>query len=345
MACVCIGGGGGCSVSSTTTEQYLSAFGYAYDPNNPQLPAIEQVLSASVPSGQGNVTAWKALARACLIARTLLYCKSTPGDCNTTPTGTKNALAGLQTAGQVSSLGISTGSSIATILGVGSTAAIGAATLGAGLALTVVLDVLEHHAAAEQTQATVLCNLCPQFSAGIQAVDAAVFSGQITAQQGEAYLQQLAQQFKSAVAPYTKTCNAFCGYGAIMSAMATYSSQLYQTGIRSALPGVTGLRALSAAPAPIYTASPVLVGSVPYQSPGNMLGQPPLFSQNPLSPSAPGSFYGYEAPGSYESYGGTAPGLAQQNLLSSIPIWAWIVIAFLAILAFTGGGRRAEAAA
>lgn len=123
-----------------------------------------------------------------------------------------------------------------------------------------------------------------------------------------------------------------------MSAQAGYASSLYASGIRV---GVTGLRVASL---PAQTTNYALEGPT-YTSPLNQVGNVPLVSSRPLSPSAPVTFYGYAPPGSAESFGGTTPSLATSSdtFLSAIPLWVWLVIAGLVIFGFPG--RRAEAEA
>lgn len=223
MACVCVNGGGGCSVRNTTVQEYLTGFGVAYNPSD-QLP-YAVVLAAHTPAGIGEfLNFYKALGEACLRSRGLLFCNKTPGDC-----GSLSRASGINPiviSSQLGGTGISEGSQLLSALGVASPV-IGVATAGAGLALTAVLQIFQAHAQAEQQQTTALCQTVPQFNQLVAQVDAAVRSGQASPEQGISTLQQAALSFKNTVQRFTKPCNAFCAYGAICDAMVDISQYYY----------------------------------------------------------------------------------------------------------------------
>lgn len=248
--CVCVGGGGGCSVAQTTTDQYLAAFGYT-SPVWPLADAqYQQCASDNVPAGQGNVAAWKFLCVACLKSRSLLYCVTTPGD---SYQGSSNASLAL--GSQIGSSAISGGAAIAGVLGAASSTLLAGVTFGAGAILTAIVDIYQHHAQAEARQAQMLSALCPAATQAIQQIDAAVASGQVTPSAAIAALQQIYTQFSAQTAPYTKSCNAFCGYRAILKAMVACSTWLYQV----TAPAAAGQSASN--PAAAKKSTPVLIGA------------------------------------------------------------------------------------
>lgn len=222
MPCVCVGGGGGCSVASTTTEQYLAAFGY--ESSNYALPdaLYQQIAGDNVPSGQSNVAAWEALCIACLKARAMLFCNEIPGDAGAaTQEEVRSTLASANQTLGVASTGIKVGGQAlnAVLPGVGTIVSnIGNAIIG----------IFANHAKAEAQQSSVLSNICPAFTVAMLQIDEAVATGVMSAAQGVASMQTLAQKFIEAAAPYAKACNAFCGYSAMANALAESSQWLYQ---------------------------------------------------------------------------------------------------------------------
>ena len=260
MACVCVAGGGGCSVANTTVGEYLSAFGIPYNQNDP-LP-YKAALSVTKPAGLGSFSNFYfALGEACLRARALLFCNARPGDCGAPQ---QQGVNSLQLAGAIGGTGINVSSALtsgmAAAAGLSSVAA--AATAGAGLILTVVLAHFQEHAAAEAEQSDVLCKLTPQFNASVANVDAAVFSGQADAGQAINTLQQLAGQFASADSHLVKSCNAFCVYNAIALAFAEISKYLY--GVEPIPNGITA-----------SALTPPSTGEIP-QSYAGIVGSPNL---------------------------------------------------------------------
>jgi hypothetical protein len=223
--CVCIGGGGNCDPLSagTTTKQFLAAFGFLYDPNDPLSSIYPSIITSNTPQTlqRGKfATGYAQFAEACLRARTLLYCNKVPGD-GTTPTALTGSLAGIRaTAGlgiTSAGLGISVASKLGTISS-GLSSALGLATAGAGIAVGVILQIFQNHAAAVQAQANALTTLCPEASVAIQQIDLAVANGQASPTQGMQALQQLQQIFVANTRQLTKDCNAFCAYIGILGA-------------------------------------------------------------------------------------------------------------------------------
>jgi hypothetical protein len=313
--CVCVGGGGGCSVANTTVEEYLAAFGYTYDPNDPLADTYQSIMSAIVTKDNpsGNVPAWKTLCEACLRARSLLYCSNTPGDCGTTHQATNQAaLSNLQTlgvVGQLSGEGIQIGSTIANLAGAGG-ALLSGVTFGASALLQGILTIFQNHAKAEQTQATALCQLAPQVTAAIISTDAAIYAGSDSQNSGITNIQEIATQFRAAVAKLTHGEDAFAGYAAICDALAMETSYLYMIAFSSqevtAPPNIaTAVSAATPAAAAIIEANGLSAGNVAVASTGINAAIVPA-----------------------------------TNLFASLPSWFWLVAAAGIFLAFSGGSQE-----
>jgi hypothetical protein len=317
--CVCVGGGGGCSVANTTVEEYLAAFGYAYDSDDPLSDTYQSIMSAIVTKDNpsGNVPAWKALCEACLRARSLLYCSNTPGDCGTTHQATNQAaLTNLQTlgvAGQLSGQGIQIGSTIANLAGAGG-ALLSGVTFGASALLQGILTIFENHAKAEQQQASVLCQLCPQVTAAIIATDAAIYAGSDSQNSGITNVQEIAVQFRAAVAKFTHGADAFAGYAAICDALAMETSYLYMIAFSSQ--SVTAPPNIATAVAPATQAAAAIV-----EANGLSAGNAAIASTGINAAIVPAT-----------------------SLFSSLPSWFWLLAVAGIFLAFSGSGSQETAA-
>ena len=318
--CVCVGGGGGCSIASTTVEQYLTAFGYVYNDSDPLSDTYQSIMGAVVTKDgvTGNIAAWKALCEACLRARGLLYCSNNPGDCGTTRQATNQAaltnLKSLGIAGQIAGQGISIGSQIASLAGQAG-GILSAATFGASALLTGILTILQNHAKAEANQANVLCELCPQVTAAIISTDAAIYAGSDSQQAGIANVQEVASQFRETVAPLTHGQDAFAGYAAICDALAMQTSYLYMI-------------AFSGQQTPTNAAQPVASATQ------NNASAAVTTSSGLSAANIPGA-----------STGINSALLQTPSIFSSLPSWIWIVVVAVAILFFAGPKRVAEGVA
>lgn len=100
----------------------------------------------------------------------------------------------------------------------------------AGAILGLIGAIAAHHEAAVVNEQTILCQAVPATNAALAQVMQDVQSGVYSAAQGAAYLQQILQQFQTAVAPITKSCNEACGLTkelqAIVIAMTQELSQI-----------------------------------------------------------------------------------------------------------------------
>jgi hypothetical protein len=93
-----------------------------------------------------------------------------------------------------------------------------------------ILSIFQNHAKAVTAQSNALSTLCPQASAAIKQIDAAVFTGQATPAQAALATQQLATAMAQSVRSLTKDCNAFCAYNAILAAFVQIAPYYYNQG-------------------------------------------------------------------------------------------------------------------
>jgi hypothetical protein len=213
--------GGGCVPTTTSVQAWLSAFGYEYDENDPLAQDYANVIAEAPSDVRGAV--WDALCEACMRARAMLFCNSTPGDSGTTQSAAASSNA----------LGVSLGKSLGTEEQIGSDAAtaLGIAVPGvgaiAGAALDEVLSIFAAHAKAEEAQSNALSSLSPQVTQAIRQADYAVANGTATPEDAQTFLENVSTQMASSDASLTKSCNAFCGYNAIVAAIAQVSQYYY----------------------------------------------------------------------------------------------------------------------
>lgn len=236
MTQLCIGGG---SHPNADAGDILAAFGV----QGPYWLTDAQYLTfCKSPAGENwtptsptdiGPYGYGGMVLACVKSRSLLFCNATPGDVAQT-----NALQQTAQIGTLSDLQKSVGAAVS-LAGVGTAVGAHLAGLAAtssvvpivgtaiGLVSGIVISIMEHHAAAVKTQATALGQLCPQVTTLIAQLDAAVKIGTDSPTQAQTALQNISQQFKQAIAPYTKQCNAFCYYAAILDSIVASSQAVY----------------------------------------------------------------------------------------------------------------------
>lgn len=212
--------GGGCEPTETDVSAWLAAFGYQYDPNDPLGQDYKNVI-AEAPSATRSAV-WDALAEACMRSRAMLFCNQTPGDSGTTQSAAASSNA----------LGVSLSQNLSTEAQVGGLAANALQAVPvvgqiAGPALQEILSLFQHHAQAEAAQSGALSKLGPYVTQAIRQVDYAVASGQISPEEGVSFLESISASMKSSDASLTKSCNAFCGYNAIVDCIAKVSTYYY----------------------------------------------------------------------------------------------------------------------
>lgn len=235
MTQLCIGGG---SHPNADAGDILAAFGV----QGPYWLTDAQYLTfCKSPSGENwaptsptdiGPYGYGGMVLACVKSRSLLFCNATPGDVAQTNalqqveaiTSQQDLTAGVVADATVAGIGVSLQKSAQQS---GGSSALGG-TLGIIADIgSVILGVFAHHAGAVKTQATALGQLCPQVTNAIAKIDASVKIGQLTPTNAQTALVNLSQQFKQAIAPYTKQCNAFCYYAAILDSIVASSQAVY----------------------------------------------------------------------------------------------------------------------
>lgn len=268
MTNLCIGGSNSAALEGNQSAQnYLAFFGYSYNPNDPLIGQYQATAASVCPKGLNGTkfyTSWLGLAQACMMARAVLFCSKTPGDCSPAFSVQVGAGQGVQVAAASTKLALQGASIGESIAGVTATSVLGLATLGIGAVLGPILSIFSAHAQAVAEQANALCTLCPKATETILQIDEAVGLGQVSPQEGVLALQQLATQFKQAIANLTNSCNAFCAYGGILDAIAAISPAYY-------------LGAPAPAPAPVqYNQNVPVTGNTYSSSAPSPVSQPPV---------------------------------------------------------------------
>lgn len=286
--------------AALTVEAYYAceapAFGSpSFNPNDPNAGVIRAAVAQSIPSGIPDKKAYSNACEAMLRAGRLFYQKSSPGDC-----GSPSAFPGIG-SGQIVGLG---GQGASGLVGAFGAAGIigGAATMGITTAISVAVagieDIFAHHAQAVANEQSTLCRVLLYFNPAKQAIDAAVYSGQISPDEGTAYFKQVIQSAKTGLSSILKVCNAACWYIGYLNAFSFYAITWYDS---IAPVGIVYAQAPGGAPSSIGTPP----GGVTV-APGNPAPPPPVRSlpQNTYLPSIQPS----------------APPLASNNQLPGNPV-------------------------
>lgn len=214
--------GGGCVPTSSNPQEWLSAFGYTFNPDDP-LTQVYRDLIAQSPASLQSIPAWAALAEACMRSRALLFCNQTPGDSGSTFIASTNANLLNATA----SIGNTATGIISGIKSIAKAAPL------VGDAFNILLSAFQAHAQAEQNQANALGKLCPYVTDCIRQADQQVASG-ANPDDAVNFLRQSFMEAKAAWQPLEKTCNAFCWYNAILDLLANVSQHYYQLPLTNA---------------------------------------------------------------------------------------------------------------
>ena len=139
-----------------------------------------------------------------------------PGDVNL-PQGGVHALSDISTAIGLASSGAIATTAIASGVGARPGAAAGALSaipiIGAiaSVALLPIMLIIQHHQKAVSQEQATNCSAVLAFNV-LDAIDSAVASGQLSADQANQMLAQLYQQFVTAVAPVSSICSGGIGY-------------------------------------------------------------------------------------------------------------------------------------
>lgn len=268
-----------------------------YNSNDPNATAIRAAVAQSTPNGAP--TNYAIAAEACLRAGGILYWNADGSAC-AFPT-----VSGGVTSGQI--VGLSGSASSGIIGGLGAAGIIGgAATLGISTAIALSVGAIEtifaNHAAAVANENRTICAVAGYFNGAKKQVDNAVRSGQISSDQGVAYLTQVANQAKSGLLSIAQKCNAACVYQAVLQAFINFSRTWYDS--------IAPIQIQPQAPAgpPTYYGTPP--GGVT-TAPGSLPPPQPIRSLpgNTYLPTGPSTIYGQ---------GSSAP-LTSNNLIPGNP--------------------------
>lgn len=125
-----------------------------------------------------------------------------------------------------------TGASIATATGAlaaGTGALLGAATMGAGLIVSVIGMIFAHHAAAVKQEQQLGCAAIAAFNNAISVIDQAVAAGQTTPAAAASALDTLVSQVAQYVSPSVQhnPCNADCELTVLVKAIVLYKKAIY----------------------------------------------------------------------------------------------------------------------
>jgi hypothetical protein len=195
-----------------TVEQWLAQFGYSYNANDPFAGDYAAIINAAKPSavpGGAGQPGYGFLCEACLRARAILYYKSSPGDCGTTPPAQATPNEAASVGGSLAS------SALSFIPGVG-------AIIGA------IEGIFAEHAQAVANEENTLCSVSTNATAAIKQIDAAVAGGQITPAQGIAAMQQVVTTANQGLATIEKTpSDAAAYYVGVMQAQAGFAQIYY----------------------------------------------------------------------------------------------------------------------
>jgi hypothetical protein len=205
----------GVSTNGWSIAQYLAAAAQVGLPPSNFVPSNLQSLCASVAGNSIPPSAPADFALVCqasLIARGIIYFKSSPGDCGTpTPLNLGNAqLAG--EAGQIAS-------------GIASMA--GASLPGIGVAVQAIQQIFANHAAAVQKEQTTICQVALVINQVIPYYDAQVRAGNISPSTAYAGMQNFIAQVTEQLDGIKKTCDAACVYEGILNAHSRFVQQYW----------------------------------------------------------------------------------------------------------------------
>ena len=213
-------------MSTPTVAQLMKKFGLGgYNASDPYASIYPVVMARNVPGGisSSNRQGFMNQGEAFLRARYIAYYKSKPGDCggpsqagpNAVTTTLKISQASL---GAASAVGTLAAGGAAAFAGTTVGAILGPATLGLSLAVIPVTLIEAHHAQAVSTEQSTLCSITNSWNTTAQQLEALLRSGQITEQQADAYIENLADNLVQGLDAIKKVCNAACSYQGFMRA-------------------------------------------------------------------------------------------------------------------------------
>jgi hypothetical protein len=217
----------GCSATSVSVYENCGAppMGLAsYNPLDPNAAAIRAAVAQSKPSGAPS--GYPITCEAMLRAGGMIYWRTSPGDC---PAPT--APGGI-TSGQIVGMSGTAASGVIGALGAAGTLA-GPATLGistaVSLAVSAIEGIFQHHDIAVANEQQTICQVAQFFNQAKRSIDNAVRAGQITPDEGVAYLTQICNQAKTGLASIMKSCNAACVFQGVAQAFINYARTWYDS--------------------------------------------------------------------------------------------------------------------
>jgi hypothetical protein len=282
--------------SNWTIAQWLAAAPACGLPSSNFVPSEFQaqcstVAARHVPSGAPSD--FVTVCTASLIARGIIYFKSTPGDCpQPTQLGITDAqITGL--AGSAASAGAQIGLSVA---GIASMA--GAVLPGIGVAVTAISAIFNAHAQAVANEQATICAVAGIINQVFATYDSAVRRGLISPSTAYAGMQTYLNQVNGQLQSIYKSCNASCVYQGILAAHADFVESYYP----QIAPPQISAHAPTAAPATIVPTSPGGVVGVGVSAP---VAVGPAKVVQPLPQSNPLPLYGDQSTGAvYVLYNG-----------------------------------------
>lgn len=166
------------------------------------------------------------LATACLIARGMIYWKSTPGDCGS-PTHVDFGSA--QITGDIGNVA----------MGIASMA--GAQLPGVGEAIGIIQGIFQHHAQAVANEQATICKVLGVMNQVFKRYDALVANGSISPSAAYAGMQNFIAQVDEQLGSIMKQCNSACVWQGVLAAhsdfVQTYYPAIAPRGFFSHAPG------------------------------------------------------------------------------------------------------------
>lgn len=189
---------------------------------------IDAVVASTNPNQQPRfAVGWADVARVNLHDRVIDYSSTRQVDGCGAPSKlgdskvTATRFAGVA-AGSVSAL--TTGAAAGTLAATAATAA-----TGIGLLLLPITAIFTQHAMRVADEQKRACEVTLAVNQTIPAIDEAVASGTMSAEQGVGAVRSLAQNVRSIMESIKKDCNLACGFIGYMDAHVAFAEQLYPT--------------------------------------------------------------------------------------------------------------------
>lgn len=189
---------------------------------------IKTICSRNNPNTKAKFAApWAEECEIGLRERILDYSKKGKDGCGTT---TKVEVSKIVDGLRYGSAGVGTAATVSALtLGAtaGATVGLGIATAGIGLLAMPIIGIFTQHAQAVAQEQSVACSVTVPFNSQCAAIDEAVASGQVTAEQGIQLMANLTTELKKPLSGIRKDCNLACGMMAYLDAHLDFARVLY----------------------------------------------------------------------------------------------------------------------